>query len=265
MERLVRSCYKKKGGYAFAKKAGRIGISTERLEQIIQKLVPEGFIATYIRTDEKDSAGRTYPSPAPFLSTRQTGRIFARGEILSLTEMQVRKREDDPMRLAAAHWMNAMIEGGANTIPTQTPYYRIIPIEPTLPQGPRKERIKIGQKIEDPRTVLPLDIVSQMVRNEKVMAVADCYCRRTKIILGEGCTHPTETCIYFNELASLQINAGRARPIQADEAIRILKMAADAGLVHSLSNCEGRISCICNCCIHACGVMKSRWILSAAK
>ena len=105
--------------------------------------------------------------------------------------------------------------------------------------------------------MLPFDIVSQMVRNEKVMAVADCYCRRTKTILGEGCKHPTETCIYFNELASLQLNAGRARLIAAEEAIDILRMAADAGLVHSLSNCEGRISCICNCCIDACGVLKS--------
>jgi Fe-S-cluster-containing hydrogenase component 2 len=240
------------------KKARRIGIGPERLEEIIRKLVPEGFIATFVRTKEKDAAGRAYPSPAPLISFYTEGRIFSRGEILSITEMQVRKPEDDPMRQAAAHWMNAMIESNGATIPNQTPYYRIIPIEPTLPPAAaRKERIQVGERIDDPRQVLPFDVVSQMVRNEKVMAVADCYCRRTKTIMGEGCDHPTETCIYFNELASLQLNAGRARQIEADEAIAILKMAADAGLVHSLSNCEGHISCICNCCIHACGVLKS--------
>ncbi len=244
------------------RKARRIGISPQRLEEIVRRLVPEGFIATYVRTKEKDASGRVYPSPAPLISFHTEGRIFSRGEILSMTEMQVRKPEHDPMRQAAAHWMNAMIESSGATMPTQTPYYRIIPIEPTLPTGPRRERIQIGERIEDPRQVLPFDVVSQMVRNEKVMAVADCYCRRTKIIMGEGCNHPTETCIYFNELASLQLNAGRARQIDAGQAIEILKKAADAGLVHSLSNCEGHISCICNCCIHACGVMKS---MSAGK
>ncbi|HEY43539.1 MAG TPA: 4Fe-4S binding protein [Anaerolineae bacterium] len=241
----------------FVRKAAKIGVSPEELEEIIRRLVPEGFIATYIRTKELDFAGRPYPSTEPLISVHTEGRVFARGEIISMTEMQVRKSEHDPMRQAAAHWMDAMIEGSAVTMPNKTPYYRVIPIEPTLPEQPRRKTIQVGEKIEDPRAVLPFDVVSEMVRNEHVMAVADCYCRRTKTILGEGCDCPTETCMYFNELAALQINAGRARIIDADEAIQILKMTADAGLVHSVSNCEGHISCICNCCIHACGIMKS--------
>lgn len=240
-----------------ARKAAKSGISQERLDQILHKLVPEGFIATYVVGDKRDRSGRAYPAPAPLTNPRSEGRVYMRGEIVSMTEMQVRKPEHDPMRQAAAHWMNAMIESGGKTIPTRTPYYRVVPVEPTLPEAPRHEVIRVGEKIEDPRRVLPFDVVSQIVRNEHVIAVADCYCRRTKIIMGEGCNHPTETCIYFNELASLQVSAGRARPIDAEEALQILKMAADAGLVHSVSNCEGRISCICNCCIHACGIMKS--------
>jgi Pyruvate/2-oxoacid:ferredoxin oxidoreductase delta subunit len=239
------------------KKAARINISPERLEKIIRRLVPEGLIATYVRTKEADTSGRAYPSPERLISVHTEGRVFARGEIISMTEMQVRKPEHDPMRQAAAHWMDAMIEGSGGTIPTKTPYYRVIPTEPTLPKEPRHEMITIGEKIEDPRAVLPFDVVSRMVRNERVIAVADCYCRRTKTILGEGCSCPAETCMYFNELAALQLNAGRARPIDTEEAIRILGMAADAGLVHSISNCKGRISCICACCKHSCGIMKS--------
>jgi NAD-dependent dihydropyrimidine dehydrogenase PreA subunit/DNA-binding Lrp family transcriptional regulator len=240
----------------FVKKAAKINLSPEELEKIIRRLVPEGFIATYVRSQERDFAGRAYPSTEPLISVHTEGRVFARGEIISMTEMQVRKPEHDPMRNAAAHWMDAMIEGSGITMPTKTPYYRIIPKEPTLPKEPRRT-IQVGEKIEDPRAVLPFDVVSKMVRNERVMAVADCYCRRTKIILGEGCDCPTETCMYFNELAALQINAGRARRIDHEEAIQILKKAADAGLIHSVSNCEGHINCICNCCVHACGIMKS--------
>ena len=178
----------------FAKKAAKIGISAEELEDVILRLVPEGFIATYVRSQKKDFAGRAYPSDTPLVSVDTEGRVYARGEIISMTEMQVRKPEHDPMRQAAAYWMDYMIEGGTASMPTKTPYYRVIPVEPTLPKEPRRERIHVGEKIEDPRAVLPLDVVSKMVQNEHVMAVADCYCRRTKTILGEGCDCPTETC-----------------------------------------------------------------------
>ena len=145
----------------FVKKAAKINISPEELEKIIRRLVPEGFIATYIRTDKKDFAGRAYPSMEPLISVHSEGRVFARGEIISMTEMQVRKPEHDPMRNAAAHWMDAMIEGSGITMPNKTPYYRIIPKEPTLPKEPRR-KIQVGEKIEDPRAVLPFDVVSQM-------------------------------------------------------------------------------------------------------
>ena len=37
----------------------------------------------------------------------------------------------------------------------------------------------------------------------------------------------------------------------------ILKDAEEQGLVHNVSNDKGHIHSLCNCCAHACGVMKS--------
>jgi len=171
--------------------------------------------------------------------------------------MQVRKHIDDPMRQASAALMNSMIEGGTEAIPTKTPYYRAIAQEPSLVTDPAYGEVTVDVEIPDPRTILHHDIVSHMVRQESIIAVAECYCRRTKIIAGEGCDHPLETCIYFNELALCQLETGRARRIDAEEAIDILRMSAEAGLVHNVSNCEGSISSICNCCSCSCGILRA--------
>jgi Pyruvate/2-oxoacid:ferredoxin oxidoreductase delta subunit len=199
-----------------------------------------------------------YPAPAPLVNMRHEGRVVRRGDIISMTELQVRKHEDDPMRQAAAVYFNAMTEDAGRSIPTQTPYLRVLPIEATLRENPEYGRkITVNEAIPDPREVLPIDMVSEMVKEEPVIAVAECYCRRTKQIIGEGCDHPLETCLYFNELALLQIEAGRARQIEYKEAIRILRECEEAGLVHNVSNCGGHISSLCACCTCSCGAMKS--------
>ncbi len=239
------------------KKAARIGISPSQVHEIVSRLVPEGFIASFIKPPDGGKAGMAYRVPAPLTDMRHERRVLMRGSMVSMTEMQVRKHERDPMRQAAAHYFNAMTEDAARSIPTQTPYFRVLPVEATLSETPAYGEIVINAVIPDPREVLPLDIISEMVKREPIIAVAECYCRRTKLIVGEGCDHPMETCLYFNELALLQIETGRARQIECDEALRILHECEEAGLVHNVSNCKGHISVLCACCACSCGVIKS--------
>jgi Pyruvate/2-oxoacid:ferredoxin oxidoreductase delta subunit/DNA-binding Lrp family transcriptional regulator len=231
----------------FEQKAAKIGIDREKLHAILKRLIPEGFIASFIRGADVEPLDMEHP-----------GRVVMRGDIISMTELQVRKHEDDPMRQVSAVYFNAMSEDAGRSIPSKTPYLRVIPVEATLTPKPERQRIEVNVPIPDPSAVLPLDVVSQMVRGDsEYIAVAECYCRRTKVIMGEPCNHPLETCLYFNELARLQVEAGRARRIEADEAIDILRMAEEAGLVHNVSNSMGHISTICACCLDACGAMKS--------
>jgi NAD-dependent dihydropyrimidine dehydrogenase PreA subunit len=242
----------------FLRKAERAGLSEAWLQETVNHLVREGFLITYAQPDATGTT-RAYPSPAAPLTGRgPSGRhVIGRGSILTVCEMQVRKHVDDTMRRASAALMNSMIEGGTEAIPTKTPYYRAIAQEPSLVADPVYGEATVDVEIPDPRTILPYDIVSHMVRQESIIAVAECYCRRTKIIAGEGCDHPMETCIYFNELALCQLETGRARRIDAEEAIDILRMSAAAGLVHNVSNCEGGISSICNCCSCSCGILRA--------
>jgi NAD-dependent dihydropyrimidine dehydrogenase PreA subunit/DNA-binding Lrp family transcriptional regulator len=241
----------------FEKRAAKIGISAAKLHAIVRRLVPEGFILSYLAPEETNDGSIVYPTPAPLRNMRHKGRVVQRGDVLILCELQVRKKEDDPMRRAATVWMDAMTRDAGQSIPTKTAYFRVIPYEGAVTPSPDTVRIPVGVKVPDPREILPFDVVSEMVCKEPIIALADCYCRSTQAHLGNACDHPLETCLYFNTLAVLQIETGRARRITADEAIEVLRLSEAAGLVHNISNVGKGISTICNCCTHACGAMKS--------
>lgn len=223
------------------KKALRAGLSSEELQIAIQRLIPEGLITTYHKGGDQ---------------------VYERGSILSMTELQVRKMEnagqaDAAIRLESARFMDLMIEGGAGNIPTKTPYYRVLPVEHTITGKDPLREVSVEMEIPDPREILPIDVVSEMIKKQPLMAIAECYCRKAKQIVGKGCDHPVETCFYFNELAEMQLNAGRARKIDYEEALEIINKCSNLGLVHNVSNAQGEIHSLCNCCTCSCGVLKS--------
>jgi Pyruvate/2-oxoacid:ferredoxin oxidoreductase delta subunit len=237
------------------RRAARAGISDEVLHETIDRLLPQGFVSSYIR-----------PAPAqPSLYERlrgpwlrgPSGRVVVRHDLLVLTEIQSRRSEDDAMRRAAVNWMNTMIEDAGRSVPNRTPYKRVFAAEETLDTKPTRQRIEINQSIPDPSTVLTLDTLSEMLRKEDTIAVADCYCRSTKRAVGEGCDHPLRTCLYFGEIALVQLSTGRAEKIDHDEAMRILRDCEDAGLVHTADNNEDRLGVLCNCCACSCPLIRS--------
>ncbi|MDW8069406.1 MAG: 4Fe-4S dicluster domain-containing protein [Anaerolineae bacterium] len=217
-------------------KAARIGMSKEEVHQRVSRLVTEGIIDSYV---------------AP------TGRVCGRSSLVVFLELQVLMKQESPTRAVCAKIMNAFIEGETKAIPTRTPYYRVLPVEATITGGSGRREIPVNISVPDPRSVLPIDIVSEMIRKEPLIAVADCYCRSTKRLLGEDCGHPMETCFYFNELAMTKLETGYARRIDYEEALQILLDCEQHGLVHNVSNCKGRIQTLCNCCSCACVVLRA--------
>jgi Pyruvate/2-oxoacid:ferredoxin oxidoreductase delta subunit len=237
------------------RKAARIGISRDRLHEILRRLIPEGFIASYIRS--KRGGKVYYPKPEPLVDMRHKDRVVARGDVLMMAEMQVRKQAGDPMREAAAHYMEAMIQDGGRSFLTKTPGFRVLPVERTLTGTRETTKIPVDVVIPDPREVVPLDVLSEMLKKEPVIVVAECFCRRTKRIVGDPCDHPMETCFYFSESALTQLEAGRARLIDYEEAMRILYECEEiGGLVHNVSNTREGLSVLCNCCVCSCVAMQ---------
>ena len=217
------------------KKAARQGIPQAVLGTSVARLIPEGVIDSY----DVDSR-----------------RVYSRAPMICLLELQVCNIENSPIREVCTKLMNGYIEGDVSSVPMRTPPYRVLSSEPALVGAPQPRTIPVNEPIPDPREVLPIDVISEMIRKEPLIAIADCYCRATKRNVGEPCGHPLEVCFYFNELAMVKLNADYARKIDYDEAMAILRECERQGLVHNVSNCEGHIQTLCNCCACSCAVLR---------
>ena len=220
----------------FIKKIAKIGISAEGFQEALKRLIPKGLVDKF----QKDGVWG-----------------YERAPIIVVLEMAVREKENTSFRQVTAMVMNDLIEGAAETIPTKTPYYRVLPVEPTIQSESRSTVIEVNAVIPDPRQILPLDIISEMIKQVDLIAISNCYCRSSKQILGEGCEHPLETCFYFDELAQMKLQTDYARQLTYDEAMQILYECETQGLIHNVSNCEGKIQSLCNCCECSCAVVKA--------
>lgn len=113
--------------------------------------------------------------------------------------------------------------------------------------------IPVGKSIKTaPQGVLPFNMMETVINNARVIALGHCPCRMGFKLAGHGCEHPTEVCMKFNDLARFVIDKGFAREIFRDEALEVIRISEEKGLVHFVDNAEGEIQHNCNCCGCAC-------------
>lgn len=97
--------------------------------------------------------------------------------------------------------------------------------------------------------------ISYLLNKHSVYSVADCACRTSMHVIGEGCGHTIkDMCIQLGPAAEFYIKTGRGREITKEEAIEICEQAEREGLVHSIPNLSGpgNALAICNCCGCSC-------------
>jgi electron transport complex protein RnfB len=132
------------------------------------------------------------------------------------------------------------VKGGL--IAAGPPIHRVIPVEEAIPAG-----IKI----------YPYERATELLESAKAWGVRDCICRIQQKLVGKGCDRPVENCLVFAPIEGVFDNNEVTRPIAKEEALRILREAEDAGLVHSPGNYQDGNTYICNCCICCCGVLRN--------
>ncbi|MCP4755128.1 MAG: hypothetical protein GY866_29985, partial [Proteobacteria bacterium] len=157
--------------------------------------------------------------------------------MVGLYEYSVKKIDPELAALFKEYYDTAYLnEIGASRVPG----LKVIPVEESVDGG---------------TVLLPYHKLTESVRTAKKISVAECMCRKEARMLGEGCDHPLETCLTFNATAEYYIESGLGREITVEEALKILKEADDAGLVHTAANFK-RHSNICSCCPCCCAFMK---------
>jgi len=102
------------------------------------------------------------------------------------------------------------------------------------------------------QAILPYQVMKEIIKEAKIIAVAHCICRQSTKLIGKGCSHPLEVCMKFNDLARFIIEKGFAREVSVDEALDISRKASEAGLVHFTDNSIDNVQQNCNCCGCSC-------------
>lgn len=109
--------------------------------------------------------------------------------------------------------------------------------------------LPINKTIEVRKQILPFEDIIQVIDNYEYYTVAHCPCRERHRLDPDyqDSSYPSEVCLHFDELGRYCVENGMGREISKEEVFEILKKAADAGLVHGLSNYEENPDTICNC------------------
>jgi NAD-dependent dihydropyrimidine dehydrogenase PreA subunit len=97
--------------------------------------------------------------------------------------------------------------------------------------------------------VFPFEMMEEVIRRVKVIALVHCPCRATAQLIGKKrCDHPLENCIKYDELAEYLIEKGIGREVTKQEALEVIRKSEEAGLVHLVDNAREGIKHTCNCC-----------------
>jgi electron transport complex protein RnfB len=116
--------------------------------------------------------------------------------------------------------------------------------------------IPVSKSISAEISIMPYEEAETLIKKQSKIVVADCICRKTHRMLGEGCEKPLETCLTFGSAAYYYEENGLGRSIPQEEALEILNMGLEAGLVLQPGNAQ-KTWVICMCCGCCCDVLKN--------
>jgi len=157
--------------------------------------------------------------------------------VVGIYEMQVATMDAELARLFEDYFQSAFKE----MLTVKPQFHRVIPVNET---------------IRNPMEIRPFESAAEIVNAMQSWGVQDCICRKQKALIGEGCEHPIDICMVFHP----RPNAFEGHPVihalTHDEAMGTLRRAAEAGLVHSVSNSVEGTYYICNCCTCSCGILR---------
>jgi len=157
--------------------------------------------------------------------------------VVGVYEMQVGSMDAELAGLFEAYFMNAFGE----VLRVKPQVHRVIPI---------------GESVRNNMEVHPFESASALVDGAQAWGVLDCICRKQKALIGQACEHPVDVCMVLEQRPGAFDRSDTIRALTREQAKGVLRRAADAGLVHSVSNNQQGVHYICNCCTCSCGILR---------
>lgn len=198
--------------------AARIGGNPKTLRTTLKKMARRGLI-----TAGKCEGGLGY-GLMPF--------------VVGIYEMQISRMDAELARLFEDYYHQAFGQAAS----TKPQAHRVIPI---------------NQAVKTNLEIRPYESATAIVNNAQSWGMIDCICRLQKASIGEPCSHPIDLCMVFSDKPGAFDNANDIQALTREEALAAMQRAAEAGLVHSVSNNQKDLWYICNCCTCSCGFLRA--------
>jgi hypothetical protein len=117
-----------------------------------------------------------------------------------------------------------------------------------LDTPPLMRVVTVNVTIEPQNQVMAFEDVKYMVEEANKIAVTNCSCRTI-----HGFTDVAlQVCMQLNKAADYALDRGTGRELTLQDAIEMLKMCEEEGLVHCVENKFGIGRVICDCDNEAC-------------
>jgi len=157
--------------------------------------------------------------------------------VVGIYEYQISRIDGEMAQLFEDYYRQAF----TNMLSIEPSVHRVIPVD---------ETVKIGMEVR------PFESATDIVNNANAWGVQDCICRKQKALINDPCDHPMDNCMVFSQRPGAFENISFIQTLTQEEAAAKLKEAAEAGLVHSVSNSQEGNFYICNCCTCSCGILR---------
>jgi Pyruvate/2-oxoacid:ferredoxin oxidoreductase delta subunit len=115
--------------------------------------------------------------------------------------------------------------------------------------------IPINRSVVVTHPVATYEDSREIIKKQKLIAVANCICRVQQDLIGNHCDKPLEVCFSFGSAAQYYIELGMGREITTEEALEILDRCEEAGLVAQPGNIQNPGG-MCNCCGDCCPLLR---------
>ena len=114
--------------------------------------------------------------------------------------------------------------------------------------------LPVKESVDVQYEIATYDDVYEILKNEELIAVADCSCRLQRKVFDKACDSEMEACIMVGPMAEYYLDNEMGRQITLDESMEIISKCREQGLITQTQSIT-RPFMICNCCMCCCGFL----------
>jgi electron transport complex protein RnfB len=251
---IFRELQKRLDGYSLGFPATDSGIELEILKELFTEEDAEMFLNLTQKLETPEDVARRIGRPPDEIAAQLRG--------MSQRGLLFRNQKGDTVKYGAIPFVHGLFEFQvANLDPHMAGL-----VEKYIQEGFHNaiatgaiaflRTVPVQRTIEVLHNVAAYEDAGEILRKADKIVVTDCICRKQKRLVDQGCDKPLEACFMFGSMGQYYVDRGMGREVGADEAIKILTEAQEAGLVTQPATAQNPGG-MCNCCGDCCGVLSS--------